>query len=73
MYDDSEVPIRDFSTDPHIFLATTTEQRQAAADQLKQLEKLTKKQLICTLCGKSFVKKTNLKHHLMLHRWANTF
>jgi len=24
--------------------------------------------LTCHLCGKSFVKKTNLKHHLMLHR-----
>ena len=22
----------------------------------------------CHLCGKTFVKKTNLKHHLMLHR-----
>ena len=25
-------------------------------------------ELTCHLCGKSFVKKTNLKHHLMLHR-----
>ena len=24
--------------------------------------------LTCNICGKSFVKKTNLKHHLMLHR-----
>ena len=25
-------------------------------------------ELTCHLCGKTFVKKTNLKHHLMLHR-----
>jgi len=26
------------------------------------------KNLTCNLCGKTFVKKTNLKHHMMLHR-----
>ena len=30
------------------------------ADDLSQLK--------CNICGKTFVKKTNLKHHLMLHR-----
>jgi KRAB domain-containing zinc finger protein len=29
---------------------------------------LSSEDLTCHLCGKSFVKKTNLKHHLMLHR-----
>ena len=27
--------------------------------------------LTCNICGKTFVKKTNLKHHLMLHRGKN--
>lgn len=51
----------------------------ATADERKIQPKLEKEMtagvdqadltnLTCHLCGKSFVKKTNLKHHLMLHR-----
>ena len=57
------------AADHHVYLATTAAQRRAAGDQLQRIDQLSKKQLTCTLCGKSFVKKTNLKHHLMLHRY----
>jgi hypothetical protein len=55
-----------FSLEHQIFSTATEEQRQAADEQLKRLDRLAK--LTCSLCGKTFVKKTNLKHHLMLHR-----
>jgi hypothetical protein len=55
-----------FSLEHQIFATATEEQRQAADEQLKRLDRLAK--LTCSLCGKTFVKKTNLKHHLMLHR-----
>jgi hypothetical protein len=60
----------DFALDQHhsITATTTEEQRQAAAEQLKRIDDDRLAKLTCNLCGKSFVKKTNLKHHLMLHR-----
>ena len=33
---------------------------------MRQMSRM--KNLTCNLCGKTFVKKTNLKHHMMLHR-----
>eukprot|EP00092_Neocalanus_flemingeri_P013784 GFUD01014867.1.p1 GENE.GFUD01014867.1~~GFUD01014867.1.p1 ORF type:complete len:864 (+),score=225.34 GFUD01014867.1:100-2691(+) len=44
-------------------IGSKTEKDPSSASDQADLSNLT-----CHLCGKSFVKKTNLKHHLMLHR-----